>query len=47
MEALSKTNMLKVCGQTGEPGERDKLTYVSLMHQIQDAQTAAIKKTKL
>ena len=47
MEALSKTNMLKVSGKIGESGQRDKLTYVSLMHQIQDAQAAAIKKTKL
>ena len=44
MEALSKTNLLrrefKFRGQKGEPGERDKLTYVSLMYQIRDTQTA-------
>ena len=51
MEALSKTNMLrrefKVRGQIGEPGQRDKLTYVSLMHQIRDAQAAGYKEEEI
>ena len=51
MEARSKTNMLrrkfKVRGKTGEPGQRDKLTYVSLMHQIRDAQAAGYKEDEI
>ena len=51
MEALSKTKMLrrefKVRGQIGEPGQRDKLTYVSLMHQIRDAHAAGYKEDKI
>ena len=51
METLSKTNMLrqefKVRGQIGEPGQRDKLTYVSLMHQIRDAHAAGYKEDKI
>ena len=51
MEALSKTNMLrrefKVRGQIGEPGQRDKLTYVSLIHQIRDAQVAGYKEEEI
>ena len=48
MEALSKINLLRqeftVRGQIGEPGQREKLTYVSLMYQIRDAQAACYKE---
>ena len=31
------TKELKIRGQIGEAGQKDKLTYVSLMHQIKQA----------
>ena len=31
----------------GQPGQRDKLTYVSLMHQIRDAQAAGYKEDEI
>ena len=31
------TKELKIRGQVGEAGQKDKLTYVSLMHQIKQA----------
>ena len=51
MKALRKTNMLrwefKVRRQKGEPGQRDKLTYVSLIHQIGDTQAAGYKEGEI
>ena len=51
MEALSKTNLLrqefKVRGQIREPGQNNKLIYVSSMHQIQDALAADYKEDKI
>ena len=51
MEALSKTTWLdenlrfvgNQARKIGQQGQRDKLTYVSLMHQIRDAQAAGYK----
>ena len=48
MEALSKTNMLRWEFKVrGGPGQRDKLTYVSSMHQIREAQAAGYKEDEI
>ena len=48
MEALSNTNLfrreLKVRGKIGEPGQRDKLIYVGLMHQIREVRAAGYRE---
>ena len=36
-EATVFRREFKICGQIGEPGQHDKLTYVSLIHQIDSA----------
>ena len=38
---------LKIQGQIGEANQKDKLTYVSLMHQIDEAQEAGVGNQKL
>ena len=38
---------LKISGQIGEPGETEKLTFVSLMHPIDSGLNVITKKMKL
>ena len=37
---------LKIMGQIGVANQKDKLTYVSLMHQIDEAQEAGYEESK-
>ena len=37
---------LKIKGQIGEANQKDKLTYVSLMHQIDEAQEAGYEESE-
>ena len=38
---------LKIKGQIGEANEKDKLTYVSLMHQIEEPQEAGHEQSEI
>ena len=38
---------LKIKGQTGESNQKDKLTYVSLMHQIDEGQEAGYEESEI
>ena len=38
---------LKIKGQIGEAGQKDKLTYVSLMHQINEARAAGYDESEI
>ena len=51
LDVLKKTSLLRkefrVKGSTGEAGQKEKLTYVSLMHQINEAKAAGYDQDKI
>ena len=51
LRALKKTSLLRkefrVKGSTGEAGQKEKLTYVSLMHQINEAKAAGYDQDEI